>query len=131
MRIAWSPALGYARPEPEVLRVTEQAVRKLEDLAATVEQVDTVFANDPADLWIGEFSTGDGTRLRDMLETKRERLDPAGLAGDGMPVGLQIVGPALGEANVRVTGGIERVRGPVDLVSPALHRLFPPSEAPS
>lgn len=219
MRIAWSPTLGYARPEPEVLRVTEQAVRRLEDLGAIIEQVDTVFETDPADIWITEFYAGVGTRLRDVIEKQRDLLDPtvadvlepalaqemrfyyetvfrryalreemrrfferydallspvlpvtsldagvdmpasladrnlvswvfytypfnltgqpaasvcAGLASDGMPLGLQIVGRALGEADVvRVAASIERVRPPVDLIPPAFRGPFSRSEATS
>lgn len=77
MRIAWSPTLGYARPEPEVLRVTERAVRRLESLGAIIEQVDTVFEADPADIWIAEFYAGVGTRLRNVIENQRDLLDPA------------------------------------------------------
>lgn len=77
LRIAWSPTLGYARPDAEVLRVIEPVVRRLEELGAIVEQVDSVFATDPADLWIAEFYAGVGTRLRGVLETQRDLLDPA------------------------------------------------------
>jgi aspartyl-tRNA(Asn)/glutamyl-tRNA(Gln) amidotransferase subunit A len=77
MRIAWSPTLGYARPDPEVLRVTERAVRALEDRGAAIEEVDAVFAADPADMWIAEFYAGVGTRLRDVVEQRRELLDPS------------------------------------------------------
>ncbi|MDR6951216.1 aspartyl-tRNA(Asn)/glutamyl-tRNA(Gln) amidotransferase subunit A [Ancylobacter sp. 3268] len=77
MRIAWSPTLGYARPDAEVLRVTEAAARRLADLGAIVEEVGTVFETDPADLWIAEFYAGVGTRLRGVIETQRELLDPS------------------------------------------------------
>ncbi len=77
LRIAWSPTLGYARPDPEVLRVIAPAVRRLEERGAVVEQVDTVFTTDPADLWTAEFYAGVGTRLREVLETQRDLLDPA------------------------------------------------------
>ncbi|MCS0503308.1 amidase family protein [Ancylobacter mangrovi] len=77
MRIAWSPTLGYARPDPEVLRVTRAAVERLAGLGAVVEEVETVFGSDPADLWAAEFYAGVGTRLREVVETRRELLDPA------------------------------------------------------
>jgi aspartyl-tRNA(Asn)/glutamyl-tRNA(Gln) amidotransferase subunit A len=77
MRIAWSPTLGYARPDPEVVTIVEAAVRKLEDLGARVELVETVFDADPSDLWTAEFYAGVGTRLRKFLQERRDELDPA------------------------------------------------------
>lgn len=77
MRVAWSPTLGYARPDPEVLRITEAAARRLSDLGARVEEVDAIFAADPADMWIAEFYAGVGTRLRSVVEQRRDLLDPS------------------------------------------------------
>lgn len=77
MRIAWSPTLGYARPDRDVVRVVERAARKLEDLGAHVELVERIFDRDPADLWTAEFYAGVGTRLRPALKTQRDLLDPA------------------------------------------------------
>ena len=42
-----------------------------------VEEVERVFAADPEDLWAAEFYAGVGTRLRPILETRRDLLDPA------------------------------------------------------
>ena len=77
LRIAWSPTLGYARPDPEVVEIVEAAVRKFEDAGAHVEQVDDVFDEDPADLWSAEFYAGVGIKLRAVLENQRDMLDPA------------------------------------------------------
>ncbi|HCP01788.1 MAG TPA: amidase, partial [Rhodospirillaceae bacterium] len=77
MRIAWSPTLGYARPDPEVVEIVGAAVRKFEDAGAHVEQVDDVFVEDPADLWSAEFYAGVGIKLRAVLEGQRDMLDPA------------------------------------------------------
>lgn len=77
LRIAYSPALGYARPDPEVVRIVEKAVRQYEDLGCTVDLVEKVFDKDPADLWIAEFYAGVGTRLRSFVENQRDLLDPA------------------------------------------------------
>lgn len=76
LRIAWSPTLGYARPQPEVTRVVERALQSLADEGAIIETVDRVFEHDPADLWMAEFYAGVGTRLRAELEHRRELLDP-------------------------------------------------------
>ncbi len=77
LRIAWSPTLGYATPEAEVVRVCEAAAKRFEEAGCTVEQVDRVFAADPEDIWTAEFYAGVGTRLRPILENRRELLDPA------------------------------------------------------
>ncbi|GBD48836.1 amidase [Methylopila sp. Yamaguchi] len=77
MRIAWSPTLGYARPDPEVVAIAEAAAKRLADAGAIVEEVERVFDADPEDMWMAEFYAGVGTRLRSVVETKRELLDPA------------------------------------------------------
>jgi Asp-tRNA(Asn)/Glu-tRNA(Gln) amidotransferase A subunit family amidase len=51
-RVGWSPTLGYAAADPEVLDVCEQAVQALEDLGTDVVLVDPVFDHDPFDEWL-------------------------------------------------------------------------------
>ena len=77
LRIAFSTTLGYARPDPEVAEIATAAARTFEDLGCSVEQVEQVFDKDPADLWTAEFYAGVGTRLRQVVQTQRELLDPA------------------------------------------------------
>lgn len=77
MRVAWSPTLGYARPDDDVVTVVEAAVRQFEDAGAVVTRIDDVFEADPADLWTAEFYAGVGIKLRDFLENQRDLLDPA------------------------------------------------------
>jgi aspartyl-tRNA(Asn)/glutamyl-tRNA(Gln) amidotransferase subunit A len=77
LRIAYSATLGYARPDPEVVDITRRAARAFEDLGCHVEEIDTVFATDPADLWTAEFYAGVGIRLRSFMEQQRDLLDPA------------------------------------------------------
>lgn len=57
LRVAWSPTLGYATPEPEVLELCEAAVAQLEDLGAEVVPVDEVFDTDPLFVWLALTST--------------------------------------------------------------------------
>jgi aspartyl-tRNA(Asn)/glutamyl-tRNA(Gln) amidotransferase subunit A len=57
--------------------VTKAAVERLSELGAVVEEVETVFETDPADLWIAEFYAGVGTRLRSVVENQRDLLDPS------------------------------------------------------
>jgi aspartyl-tRNA(Asn)/glutamyl-tRNA(Gln) amidotransferase subunit A len=77
LRIAYSPTLGYARPDPEVTHIVEGAVKQLEDLGCTVDLVDQVFETDPVEIWSAEFYAGIGTRLRPFVEQQPDLLDPA------------------------------------------------------
>jgi aspartyl-tRNA(Asn)/glutamyl-tRNA(Gln) amidotransferase subunit A len=77
IKIAYSPTLGYARPEPEVVKLTDRAARIFQELGCEVDLVENVFETDPADLWTAEFYAGVGIRLRSFMENQRELLDPA------------------------------------------------------
>jgi aspartyl-tRNA(Asn)/glutamyl-tRNA(Gln) amidotransferase subunit A len=77
LRIAFSTTLGYARPDPKVVEIVTAAAHTFEQLGCTVEHVEQVFDKDPADLWTAEFYAGVGTRLRQVVQTQRELLDPA------------------------------------------------------
>jgi aspartyl-tRNA(Asn)/glutamyl-tRNA(Gln) amidotransferase subunit A len=76
LRVAWSPTLGYARPDPEVVAICAAAARRFEELGCTVDEVDAVFEQDPGDIWTAEFYAGVGTRLRAIIETQSDILDP-------------------------------------------------------
>ncbi|MHB2205387.1 amidase family protein [Methylobacterium sp. CM6257] len=77
LRVAWSATLGYARPNPDVVAIARAAAMTLADQGAIVEEVEAVLEADPADLWTAEFYAGIGTRLRGVLEDRRDLLDPA------------------------------------------------------
>jgi aspartyl-tRNA(Asn)/glutamyl-tRNA(Gln) amidotransferase subunit A len=77
LRIAYSPTLGYAQPDPEVRRLIDAAAKQFLKLGCVVEVVERVFDSDPADIWAAEFYAGGGTRLRPFLEKQRELIDPA------------------------------------------------------
>jgi Asp-tRNA(Asn)/Glu-tRNA(Gln) amidotransferase A subunit family amidase len=51
-RVLWSPTLGYATVDAEVLSVCEQAVAVLESLGAEVVEIDRVFDTDPVNDWL-------------------------------------------------------------------------------
>lgn len=51
LRVGWSPTLGYATPDAEVLAVCERAIDVLEGLGAEVVRIDRVFPEDPALTW--------------------------------------------------------------------------------
>ncbi|MDQ6696959.1 MAG: amidase family protein, partial [Actinomycetota bacterium] len=51
-RVAWSPSLGYAKVDAEVLEVCEAAMKRLEDRGTEVELIDDVFDSDPGLEWL-------------------------------------------------------------------------------
>jgi aspartyl-tRNA(Asn)/glutamyl-tRNA(Gln) amidotransferase subunit A len=51
-RVLWSPTLGYATVDAEVLKVCERAVGVLESLGTDVVVVDSVFDEDPVSSWL-------------------------------------------------------------------------------
>ena len=75
LRIAWSPTLGYAAPDADVVAVCEAAVRRFESLGCTVEPVEGVFDSDPVEIWMAEFYGGIGTKLKDLMADAPDQLD--------------------------------------------------------
>lgn len=76
-RVAWSPTLGYADVDAEVLAVCERAVEVLASLGTEVVQVDTVFDSDPVDHWLtlsGVYNLRTHTGLD--ATSDREQIDP-------------------------------------------------------
>lgn len=51
-RVAWSPTLGYAEVDAEVLRVCERALSAMSDLGVEIVEIDTVFDHDPMNQWL-------------------------------------------------------------------------------
>lgn len=51
-KVGWSPTMGYAKVDSEVLKVCEAAVRRLEDLGTEVVLVDEVWPEDPVQEWL-------------------------------------------------------------------------------
>jgi aspartyl-tRNA(Asn)/glutamyl-tRNA(Gln) amidotransferase subunit A len=50
--VAWSPTLGYADVDAEVVAICERAVEVMASLGTEVVEVDTVFDEDPVDQWL-------------------------------------------------------------------------------
>ncbi|HEV3281771.1 MAG TPA: amidase family protein [Acidimicrobiales bacterium] len=51
-RVAWSPTLGYAEVDSEVLAICERAVEVMASLGTEVVEVDSVFSSDPVGEWL-------------------------------------------------------------------------------
>jgi len=76
LRVAWSPRLGYAAVDPEVLRITGAAVARLSALGWSVEEADPGF-EDPAEIQDAFRYPPLAAALGDRLPTDRARMDPA------------------------------------------------------
>jgi len=78
LRIAWSPALGYAEVDPDVAKLVAAAVKSLSDLGARVEAVDPGF-EDPTPIFRTLWWAGARGLAARIPAPKRKLLDP-GLA---------------------------------------------------
>jgi aspartyl-tRNA(Asn)/glutamyl-tRNA(Gln) amidotransferase subunit A len=76
LRIAWSPTYGYAPVDPEVRAIAEHAARAFADMGCRVDEVESPFGADSADLWSAEFYAGIGARLGPVLREQPGVLDP-------------------------------------------------------
>ncbi|NQV84553.1 MAG: amidase [Rhodospirillales bacterium] len=76
LRVAYSPTLGYARPDPHVTKMVEAALARLEAAGCEIDVVEQAFDN-PVEIWKSEFYGGVGTRLKTAMETRRNDLDSA------------------------------------------------------
>ena len=92
-RVLWSPTLGYAEVDPEVLAVCEDAVRRLEARGTEVVLVDDVFDEDPGLDWL---SLSLAANLRTIAAA-----DPDGSRWDDLdPALATMLGWARGHATV-------------------------------
>jgi aspartyl-tRNA(Asn)/glutamyl-tRNA(Gln) amidotransferase subunit A len=51
-KVAWSPTLGYAEVDAEVLGICERAVEIMASLGSEIVEVETVFDSDPIEPWL-------------------------------------------------------------------------------
>ncbi|RJP25373.1 MAG: amidase [Candidatus Abyssobacteria bacterium SURF_5] len=74
-KIAWSPTLGYATVEPEILKITGEAAKLFRRAGCRVEEINPALENPEAELSIfvmADFQAAIG----DSLEDNREKMDP-------------------------------------------------------
>ena len=76
LRIAYSPTLGFARPDLSVIGPVEETVGRLRAGGHIIEEVAHVM-DDPVEMWTAEFYAGVGSKLRDVIERDPDLLDPA------------------------------------------------------
>jgi aspartyl-tRNA(Asn)/glutamyl-tRNA(Gln) amidotransferase subunit A len=75
LRMAYSPALGYAKVDPEVRKLTEAAVRVLESQGAIVEQADPGFAS-PRDVFWALWTASCAKVVAGIDASQRDLVDP-------------------------------------------------------
>jgi aspartyl-tRNA(Asn)/glutamyl-tRNA(Gln) amidotransferase subunit A len=75
LRIAFSPALGYASVDPEVAAAVEKAVAVFAELGARVEMVDPGFA-DPVEAFHVLWFAGAAKSVERLTAAQRAELDP-------------------------------------------------------
>ena len=76
-KVGWSPTLGYATVDREVLAICERAVKVLEGLGTEVVDVDPVFDGDPGMPWMTLAMASDERSFGHLRGTDDwERLDP-------------------------------------------------------
>jgi aspartyl-tRNA(Asn)/glutamyl-tRNA(Gln) amidotransferase subunit A len=73
LRIAWSPNLGYAKVDPEVLSIVEKSIAVFKDLGAKVEEKHPGFEN-PEAIFRAHWFSGAAFMLKNMKN--KELIDP-------------------------------------------------------
>jgi aspartyl-tRNA(Asn)/glutamyl-tRNA(Gln) amidotransferase subunit A len=80
LRVAWSPTMGFADVDREILAACERAVGVLAGLGAEVEEVPVIWPDDPVWDWLAIVSAGNARTLEALRGTPAwEQVDP-GLA---------------------------------------------------
>ena len=59
------------------MALCEAAARRFEALGCEVELVEDALGEDPVEIWMAEFYSGIGTKLKDLMTVRPEELDPA------------------------------------------------------
>ncbi len=80
LRIAWSPDLGYATSEPDVLREVTSAAREFEKMGYKVDEVHKIF-DDTGMLWAKSSGAQTYAYLHDKLEDHMEEFGRAFIKG--------------------------------------------------
>lgn len=76
-KVAWSPTLGYAAVDPEVMQICRRAVGVISDLGVDVTEVETVFPEDPVTSWLTLVTAGNIRTLEPFRGTDVwSRIDP-------------------------------------------------------
>jgi aspartyl-tRNA(Asn)/glutamyl-tRNA(Gln) amidotransferase subunit A len=80
LRIAWSPNLGYAISEPDIMRECEAAVKAFESMGYQVEEVGKIF-DDPGTIWSRISGAEVWAEIYDKLDEHRDEFGHSFLTG--------------------------------------------------
>ena len=75
LRIAYSPDLGYAKVDPEIRKIVQDAVSVFSDLGAKIEEKNPGFA-DPAPIFMTHWFSGAAFLLKGIPKEKHKLVDP-------------------------------------------------------
>jgi len=98
LRIAWSPDLGYATPDPVVREATEQAARRFEELGCHVDEISPPL-DQPDDVWWKLWTSANAAIHMEDFERVRGKLDPGRLSL--IEFGRQLTGPEVALQQIR------------------------------
>ncbi len=89
LKVAYSPTLGYVDVDPGVRACVDQAVAKMAELGAVIEEVDPGFS-DPLEMFSTLWFAGAGKVISGMSEAQRDLLDPGfrAIAEQGMDINI-------------------------------------------
>jgi aspartyl-tRNA(Asn)/glutamyl-tRNA(Gln) amidotransferase subunit A len=90
LRIAWSPNLGYAKVDPEVLSIVQKSVKVFEDLGARVEEKHPGFEH-PGPVFQTHWFSGAAFLLKNISKEEKTKIDPGLLdvAAQGAKISAQ------------------------------------------
>ncbi len=129
LKVAWSPTLGYAPVDTQVLEVCERAIRLLEGLGTEIVEVPVVFDEDPIRHFLTIAGVGTLVAVLPYRDSPAfEKIDP-GLAqtiewaeANVTAVGLKRAQDACHLLNLRL---VEVLRGVSYLITPATAAVTP------
>ncbi|MEI8050499.1 MAG: amidase [Actinomycetes bacterium] len=129
-RVGWSPDLGYAPVDREVLAACESALAKLDDLGVEVVEISGPFDEDCVDSWLTIVGSCLARSMAHLADDERyEKTDPIlrmivdGGAGSG---GIDLV-RALDEAHLLNLRLVEMFHNVRLLLTPTMAGVVPPS----
>lgn len=77
-RIAWSPTMGYANPDREILSICSEAIDRIASAGVDVLGVDSVWDEDPVGPWFTMWAANRARTLGHLIDTPEwDSIDPS------------------------------------------------------
>lgn len=91
LRVAWSPTLGYAKADGEMLKVLHSSLRYFESWGCSIEEVESPIGPDTADAWSVMYYACIATNLGEKLQKFEHEIDSYSMRllknGLNLPIG--------------------------------------------